>query len=148
MIVGSWIGIVALFRRKFKRAATLLFAPFIVASPFIFPIEPLEYRVLDLVRFFSGKWHYDAVIDKLLPAERSTKVVFFNWGVTGFLDAASYYWLVYDESGEIALPDEERSQAWKNRVYPEHGLVDEHCLTSTRRLSGHYYSVVMHCAPG
>src|SRR5262249_9988405 len=88
--------------------------------------------------------YYDAVIQELPPAERTLKVVFFKWGSTGFLDAASYFWLVYDESGEIALPDEERSQAWKDRGYPEHRLVDEHCLTSTQRLSSHYYSMAMH----
>jgi len=145
MIVGSLMGMVALFRQKFRRAAALLLAPVIVASPFLFPIIRLEYEALDLIRFYLNKSQYDAVIEKLSPTERASKVVFFKWGVTGILDAASYYWLVYDESGEIALPDEARSQGWKDRVYPEHRLVDEHCLTSAHRLSGHYYTVAMHC---
>jgi len=145
MIVGSLMGLVALFRHSFKRAAALLIAPFIVVAAFLFPIEPPEYRPLDLLRFYFTKGQYDAVIDKLSPAERGSKVVFFDWGTIGILDAASYYWLVYDESGEIALADEKRSQAWKDRVYPEHRLVDEHCLTSTQHFSGHYYMVVMHC---
>jgi hypothetical protein len=145
MVLVAGMGIVALVRGRFKRAAALLLAPFIVVSPFIFPIAPFEYRALELLRLYLNKGYYDAVIEKTLPAERATKVVFFNWGATGFLDAASYYSLVYDESGEIALPDEERSQAWKDRVYREHRFDSEHCLTSTHHLSGHYYSMVEHC---
>jgi hypothetical protein len=145
-IVGLLTGTAALFGRKFKRAAALLIAPFIIAAPFLFPLDLPEYRPFDLLRFYFTRGQYDAVIDKLPPAERPTKVVFFDWNVTGFLDQVSYYWLVYDESGEIALPDEERSQAWKDNVYPAHHLVDPHCLTSTQHMSGHYYIVVMHCA--
>jgi hypothetical protein len=146
LFVGLLIGIVALFTQKFRRAAALLLAPLIIAVPFLFPVHPPEYRVFDLVRFYLNKTRYDTVIEQLPPAERSTKVIFFKWAVTGILDVASYYWLVYDESGEIAVPDEERSQAWKDRVDPEYRLVDPHCLTSTQHMSGHYYLVVMHCA--
>lgn len=146
MFVGLLIGILALVRRKFMRAAALLLAPFIIATPFLLPIQPPEYRAFDLARFYLNKGQYDAVIAKVPPADRATKVIFFNWAVTGILDAASYYWLVYDESGEIALPDEERSQAWKAKVYPKHRLVDPHCLTSVQHMSGHYYVFVMHCA--
>ena len=146
MIVGSLAGIAALFARQFRRAAALLLAPFIIAAPFLFPIEPPKYRAFDFLRFYFTRGQYDAVIEKLSPADRVSKVVFFEWDATGFLDVASYYWLVYDESGQIALPDEERSQPWKDKVYPEHRLVDPHCLTSTQHMSGHYYIVVMHCA--
>jgi hypothetical protein len=148
MVVVAGMGIFALVTGRFKRAAALLLAPLIVASPFLFPIWSYQHDAVELLRLYLNKGYYDATIAKLPPAERSTKVIFFDWGSTGFLDAASYYWLVYDEGDEIALPDEERSQAWKDRIYPDHRLVDEHCLTSARRLSGHYYSMVAHCAPG
>ena len=147
MIVVALVGVFSLVRGRFKRAAALLLAPFILFSPFIFPIGPLEYVTLDLVRFYLSRGKYAEVVDKLPPTERASKVVFFYWGVTGFLSATTDYWLVYDESGEIALPDEERSQAWKNRVYPEHHfLIDDHCVTSAYRLSGHYYSMKMGCS--
>jgi hypothetical protein len=147
-IVLLVMGIVAILRDRFKRAAALVLTPLIVALPFLFPIMDIQYEARDLIRFYLNKSQYDAVIDKLSPTERASKVVFFKWGVTGFLDAASYYWLVYDESGEIALPDEQRSQAWKDRVYPENRLVVRDCMTSTHHLSGHYYSMVMDCYPG
>jgi hypothetical protein len=146
MIVLALVGVFSLVRGRFKRAAALLLAPFILFSPFIFPIGPLEYMTLDSMRFYLNKGKYAEVIDKLPPVERASKVVFFYWGVTGFLSATTDYWLVYDESGEIALPDEERSQAWKDRVYPEQHLVDDHCVTSAYRLSGHYYSFAMSCS--
>ena len=146
MLVIAIMGLAALIRGRLKRAAALLLAPFIVVAPGLFPLGPFEYQMRDRVRFYSTTGRYDAVIDKLPPAERASKVVFFEWGGSGFLDASSDYWLVYDESGEIALPDEERSQAWKDRVYPEHRLTDKRCATFASHLSGHYYSVVMHCA--
>jgi hypothetical protein len=147
MIVVALVGVFSLVRGRFKRAAALLLAPFILFSPFIFPIGPLEYVTLDLMRFYLNRGKYAEVIDKLPPAERASKVVFFYWGVIGFLSATTDYWLVYDESGEVALPDEERSQAWKDRVYSErHYLTDDHCVTSAYRLSGHYYSMAMACS--
>jgi hypothetical protein len=145
LVMGA-VGFFDVVRGRFKSAASLLLAPLIVASPFVFPIWPFEFRALDLMRLYLNKGYYDAVIEKIPPAERASKVVFFDWGVTGFLDAASYYSLVYDESGQIALPDEERSQAWKDRVYPEHRLLDEYCVTSADHLSGYFYSVVQHCS--
>jgi len=147
MLVIAVFGIVALVRAKFRCAAALLLTPLIIALPFLFPaILQYEHVAFDLMRFHFTKGRYTEVIDKLSPAERASKVVFFKWGATGFLDAASYYSLVYDESGEIALPDEERSQAWKDRVYPEHRLVDEYCVTSADHLSGYFYSLVQHCS--
>jgi hypothetical protein len=87
------------------------------------------------------------VIDKLPPAERASRVVIFVWGRAGLaVTATSEYWLVYDESGEIALPDEERSQAWKDRANKEeHYFTDERCVVETHHLSGHFYSIANHC---
>jgi hypothetical protein len=146
MLVVAVIGIADVIRGRFKRAGALLLAPFIVASPFIFPILPLEYRVIELVRLYFNKGHYDAVIEKLPVAERASKVVLFNWGATGFMLATTDYSLVYDESGEIGLPDEERSQTWKDRVYPQEHWDVNHCVTSARHLVGHYYSVAIRCS--
>jgi hypothetical protein len=146
VIFVAGFGIVALVRGRFKRAATLLLAPLIIASPFIFPLTPFEYRGLDLLRLYLNKGYYDAVIEKLPAAERASKVVFFDWGATGFMLAPTEYSLVYDESGEIALPHEERSQAWNDRVYPQEHWDVNHCVASARHLTGHYYSAVIDCS--
>lgn len=146
MIIVAVIGVVDVVGGNFKRAAALLLAPFIVASPFIFPIRPLEYRALELVRLYVNKGYYDAVIAKTPLTERASKVVFFDWGATGFMLAATDYSLVYDESGEIALPDEERSQEWKDRVYPREHWDAYRCVTCARHIIGHYYSVAINCS--
>jgi hypothetical protein len=146
MIVVAAIGFVDAVRGRFKRAAALLLAPLIIASPFIFPILSLQFRAFELARLYLNRGYYDSVIEKLPADERASKVVLFDWGATGFMLATTDYSLVYDESGEIALPDEERSQAWKDRVYPQEHWDVYHCVTSARHLIGHYYSVAVRCS--
>ena len=104
------MGINALVSGRFKRAAALLLAPSILSLSFIFPVALLEYRALDLLRFYSTKGHYDGVVERLSPAQRASSILFFEWGTTDLLEAPSYFWLVYDESGEIELPDQKRSR--------------------------------------
>jgi hypothetical protein len=146
MLAVAIMGVSALIGGRFKRAAALLLAPSILVLPLKFPIAPLEYRALDLLRFYLTKGHYDGVVEALSPAQRVSSVLFFPWGMTDPFEAPSYYWLVYDQSGEIALPDQRRSREWKRRIPPEpRRLGDEDCPTSSYHLSGHYYSVVMHC---
>jgi hypothetical protein len=146
MLAVAIMGVSALVSWRFKRAVALLLAPSILSLPLIFPVAPLEYRALDLLRFYLTKGYYDGVVEALSPMQRVSSVLFFKWGMTDLLEAPSYYWLVYDQSGEIALPDQERSREWKRRIPPEpRRLGDEHCPTSSYHLSGHYYSVVMHC---
>lgn len=146
MLGVAVIGISALRSGRFKRAASFLLAPSILLLPLIFPVAPLEYRALDLLRFYLTKGYYDRVVDALSPTQRVSSVLFFKWGMTDLLEAPSYHWLVYDQSGEITLPAEERSREWKRRIPSEpRRLGDEHCPTSSYHLSGHYYSVAMHC---
>jgi hypothetical protein len=147
MLVIAGAGIVALFRAKFKRAAALLLAPFIIAAPLLFPILRYEEVAFDLIRFHLTKARYAEVIDKLSPAERASRILFFDWGKEGVaVSASTEYSLVYDESGEIALPIEERSQSWKDRASREKRYFsDENCLAQAYRLSGNYYSALMNC---
>jgi hypothetical protein len=146
MLAVAIAGLAALIRGRFKRAAALLLAPSILSLSFVFPVAPLEYRALDLLRFYFTKGHYDAVVERLSPAQRVSSILFFEWGTTDLFEAPSYYWLVYDQSGEIVLPDQERSREWKRRISPEpRRWSDEHCRTSGYHLRGHYYSVAMHC---
>jgi hypothetical protein len=146
MLGVAIMGVAALVSGRFKRAAALLIAPSILSLSLIFSVAPLEYRALDLLRFYFTKGYYDAVLQTLSPAQRGSTILFFEWGATDLLEAPSYYWLVYDRSGEIALPDRERSREWKRRMPPEpRRFGDERCPTSSYHLSGHYYSVAMHC---
>jgi hypothetical protein len=146
MLAVAIMGVNALTSGRFKRAVALLLAPSILLLPLIFPVVPLEYRALDLFRFYLTKRHYDEVVETVSPAQRVSSVLFFQWGTSDLFETPSYYWLVYDQSGEIALPDQVRSREWKRRLPAEpRRLGDEHCPTSSYHLSGHYYSVAMHC---
>jgi hypothetical protein len=148
MAVVALAGIVALAKGRFKRASSLLFAPLIIASPFLFPILSYQEFAFDWLRFLVTKEKYTQVIDHMSPAERASRIVSFGWGETGFAGiATTHYSLVYDESGEIAVPEQERSQAWKDKAEKERLYSsDEQCLPAVvHRLSGHYYSVVMYC---
>jgi len=147
MVVVALVGIVALIRGRFKHAAALLLSPLIIASPFLFPILPYEDFAFDLIRFHLTKARYAEVIDKLSPTERASRILFFDWGTVGLaVTSTTYYWLVYDQSREIARPVEGRSQFWKDRVAREKPYFsEEKCWAEARRLSGYYYSVSMTC---
>jgi len=135
-------------RRRWARATALLLVPFILAFPVAYyPVLDYEYFVLDLIRFHFTKEKYFEVIDKLSPAERASRIVVFDWGYEGMVPSTTHeFWLVYDESGEIALPEEERSRAWKDKAGSEKRYFsDDQCVTKGHRLSGHYYSVEVSC---
>jgi hypothetical protein len=137
----------SLVRGRLMRAAALLIAPVIVALPYFSSMRECEEIGLDLMRFHFTREKYTEAIEKLSPAERASRVVIFPWGAEGLVvGGTNEYWLVYDESGEIALPENERSQAWKERAKKEKGYFsDEKCLAEARRLSGHFYSAAMRC---
>jgi hypothetical protein len=142
------VGIVFLLRGRFKNAAALLLAPFIIAAPFLYPILRYEDFVFDFIRFQLTKGTYVEAVDRLSPAERASRILFFGWGNEGLagISGSSEYWLVYDESGEIALPAGARSQSWKDRANKEKGYFsDEKCLAEAHHLGGHYYSAAMRC---
>src|SRR5262245_8235594 len=137
-LVLLFLGIVALFRARVKRALAYVLGPTVVVLLFVSNLQWILRVPLDLLQFYYRRGEYEAAIDKMSPSERASTVVFFDWGAEGGATASLIiYWLVYDESGEIALSDAERTQAWKDRVYPELGEVDgAKCRTAVYRLSG------------
>jgi energy-coupling factor transporter transmembrane protein EcfT len=146
-LVLLFLGIVALFRARVKRALAFVLGPVVVVLLFVLHLQWLLRVPLDLLQFYYHRSEYEAVIDEMTPSQRASKVLFFGWGDEGGPTTGPiFYWLVYDESGEIALSDAERTQAWKDRVYPERGEVDgAKCRTAVYRLSGHYYAVTATC---
>lgn len=142
------LAAVFLIKRRLKLASAVALAVFILASPFFdrWFGEAAELAI-DQMRFRFLRKQYETAIAKIPAGERASTVVFFEWGSMGFaVTGTAHYWLVYDESGEIALPDAERTEAWKGKVYPKHGeLIDKDCMTRAYRLSGHYYSMMTGC---
>jgi hypothetical protein len=144
-LVLLFLGIIALLRARVKQALAFVLGPVVIALLFVWHLQWIFWVPLDLLRFYYHRGEYEAVIGKMSPAERASTAVFFDWGNTG--DAASsptFYFLAYDESGQIALSDDERTQAWKDKVYAEVSEIDR-CRTCVYRLSGHYYSVDANC---
>jgi hypothetical protein len=141
------LGIIALLRARVKQALAFVLGPVVIVLLIVSNLQWIIFALpLDLLRFYYHRGEYQAVIDKMSPAERASKAVFFDWGRT-ILDAMSpptYYWLVYDESGQIAWSDVERTQEWKDRASTEFLDIDQ-CRTLAYRLSGHYYSVSGSC---
>ena len=146
-LVLLFLGIVALFRARVKRALAYVLGPMVVVLLVVLHLQWILRVPLDLLQFYYHRGEYEAVLDKMPPSERASTVVFFDWGDEGgALAGLTFYWLVYDESGEIALSHAERTQAWKDRVYPVRGEVDgAQCRTAVYRLSGHYYAVTAAC---
>jgi hypothetical protein len=73
-----------------------------------------------------------------LPRGEGPRIATFLWrDLNGFGLALGYEFLVYDESDEVALPEEKRSAAWKKNA----GSDLECKLTGVYHAFGHYYFV-------
>ena len=69
------------------------------------------------VRFELTKPHYLEQIAELPAGVPRFKV--FKWGeIGGPLVQNGFFYLIYDESDEIALPSEKRSSHWRGRIEP------------------------------
>lgn len=68
------------------------------------------------IRFELGKRHYLAEIERL-PQNGEPRFKLFNWGETGGAGVVNVFFnLIFDESDEIALPPERRSDQWSRRM--------------------------------
>jgi hypothetical protein len=144
--------VVLLVLRRFKLALAVAFAAVILFSPIWSNarVGQAFFKIADRIRYQVARDRYAAIVANMSPQERASTVVFFDWGGSGFLSTSLHYWVAYDESGEIARPDAERSQAWIERVRAQDGPIDinsDGCVTEAFRLSSHYYSVHTLCQP-
>ena len=149
LLAGLLVFLVAsLVTRKFRLALALVPAAVILSSPVWSGgrIGEASFKVVDQIRFHFVRAQYAAMIDHMSPQDRASTVVFFDWGESGFLSTSLYYWVVYDESGEIAHPDAERSRAWIERVRSRNSVINiAGCTTQAFKLAGHYYSATILC---
>jgi len=137
--------ILALVSARLKQALAFVLGPVILVLAFVWHLIWIFVLPLDLLRLYYHRGEYEAVIDKMSPAERASTAVFFDWGnAGGGLTSPTFYYLAYDESGQIALSDAERTQEWKDKAYAEASEIDR-CRTTVYRIIGHYYSVASTC---
>jgi hypothetical protein len=106
-----------------------------------------------LVQFELSKSNYLAQVDALPAAASAPRLKLWDWGSTGGVAVVRVqYFLVYDDSDQIALPPESRSSDWKiaatkGRAFtaiidPPPMPVDHSCTggcTSVTKLDGHFY---------
>jgi len=142
------VAIAAYVKRRRKRAASALGGLMVfVGSFYLSPLDPMA--------FGTGYWRLalnrDAFMGEVERARADEPhVLGFFWGATGgAFSRTLVYWLVYDESGEIARPPDARSAAWKERAARTipffanpTGCRGE---KQVRHLDGHFHVLVLWC---
>jgi predicted membrane channel-forming protein YqfA (hemolysin III family) len=135
----------ALAGRSFRRAASALAGMAVLLGCFaVSPLGPGAFR-LDSWRLAYAKNHY---LEQVRQSGATPRFVAFPWGATGgVMSGALFYWLVYDESGEIARPVD-RSPAWRERAAAELPFFanPRDCRErEVRHLDGHFHVLIVAC---
>lgn len=117
LIALAWLaaGIYCATRGDWRRACTAALVPTIVLIvSFNLPrfINGCEY-LGNRVHFAAALPYYELVIAKL-PRD-GHRLAVFDWGDASMM-GRSDYGVVYDESGEVALPRYKRSAAWVTKA--------------------------------
>ena len=88
-----------------------------------------------------NKDRYDALI---AGSQRSPKVVILERNEASmFAGGLNIAWLIYDESDQIILPSEARSDTWKEQAPFE--LASTECRRAASRIRQHYFFVFAQC---
>jgi hypothetical protein len=141
-------GLRAGLRRHWRRLASVVAAPPLAWAFF----ASLNHTGIspEWLRFQLAKGPY---LEQITRSERGSdglRFKVFNWGSAGGVGVGErFYTLVYDESDGIALPADERTTTWKQRVGPGTGSQlysilqpeDEHHSTKVKLVEGHFYLV-------
>ena len=130
-------------RRRWRRLVSWIVG-LVVAIGAVFALARLGLDPT-WARLALTRGQYERAVADLPHADGAPRFKTFVWGDTGFAVTASVSrTLVYDESGEVALGAEQRSQAWRERML----ATDEgrrvlrqeaggHAIV--KRISGHFY---------
>jgi hypothetical protein len=138
---GAFIAaLVRLRRRAWRQSASMLILSLTALAAFLnkdFIVHAVQQAGSDL-QLLATLPTYSREISKL-PADQGPRLRVFLWrDLNGFALYLGYELLVYDESDEIALPAQERSQGWKEKA----AATDLHCrLGVVRHAFGHFYFV-------
>jgi hypothetical protein len=138
---GAFIAALAWLRlRAWRRSASTLVLPAISLAALLngsFVAHAIKNVGSDL-QLAAALPKYFREISKL-PANEGPRLGVFSWrDLNGFGLYLGYELLVYDESGEIALPPAERSAVWIKKAAD----TDLHCsLTGVNHAFGHFYFV-------
>jgi hypothetical protein len=132
--------------RRFKRATSAVGGMAVLLGCFyVSPLGPGAFR-MDSWRLAYWRSHY---LEQVQQSGASPRFVVFSWGATGgVLSGVLFYWLVYDESGDIARPDAARPQAWRQRAAAELPFFANpgDCRErEVRHVDGHFHVLIVAC---
>jgi len=143
LIILIWLGTafaIHLVARRWRRIISIFVGP-PIAFIFVLALSRAGYD-LTWLRFEARKEEYMRELAQYPSYEPRMKQ--WHWGDRGFaITASSTYTIVFDESDEIALPPEHRSNGWRLRADRADvtSLLQAEYLRSIRKLSGHFYLV-------
>ncbi|MEE3624651.1 hypothetical protein UCD39_11700 [Nitrospirillum sp. BR 11752] len=129
----------ALWRRRWRRGLSLMLLPFVIIPTLVW------HQELARPLFLTGEiLHFQALRPlyleriKVMSTTGAPKLALFIWG--DWLTTS--FGVVYDESDEVALPPERRSDAWTSRA-------NQTLLTCGYSVDtdfgGHFYFVYLSC---
>jgi hypothetical protein len=138
------------FKRRWRRALSILAAPIIAA--FFFSLLGWLGVTTERIRLEWWKSSYLAEIAALPPSADGIRLKTWDWGETGGAAVANFFWtLVYDESDQIALPPSGWSTEWLQKADKSGGIYsvihhtrddeDYYRRFTVRHLTGHFYVV-------
>ena len=130
-------------KRRWRRCVSVVAGPLVAASAFVFVgylgINP------DRIRFELTKSYYTKLTVQMPREGADPLFMRFDWGSTGGAGAANiFHMLVFDESDEVALPLERRSDQWRQRAgtqMPSMLNADERHSIQVKKMGGHFYLI-------
>lgn len=138
--VFFYFAIKYLVRRKYKSVMSMVLAipllMFVAGIPFIYGGYTLKMG--RYIKITLNEEQYYKVINETKPDAKGFRFKEFRWG--GFM--LNPVILIYDESDELALPTEQRSQVWWNKL--KDSPLDE-CRNTVQKIKTHFYVVDFGC---
>lgn len=137
-----------LFQRNFRRVVSILLG-IAVLVPMIYARSSIERAgsfAIDHGRFALWRAHYEDLVRKHPANDEGSKVIFFDWGGGGFILTNVFYELVYDNTGEIERPDNQRSKKWKDMLGSARQQLFESCNVGAKKLADNFYSLTTWCS--
>lgn len=130
-------------KRRWRRCVSVVAGSLVAVSVFL--LAGYLGINLDRIRFEVTKSYYTKLTAQM-PRERAEPLFTrFDWGSTGGAGVASiFHTLVFDESDEVALPLERRSDQWKQRAATQMPSIlnaDERHSIQVRKMDGHFYLI-------
>jgi hypothetical protein len=139
-LLASLIG--NAFKGRWRRCISAIVGPCVAASIFVLGYLGIDR---DRIHFDLTKSYYIQQIAQMPRVEDEPLFARFDWGSRGGVGVANiFYSLVFDESDEVALPHDQRSEQWKRRVGGQmYSILHPGARHSidVRKIEGHFYLV-------